>query len=77
MILDESAAGKSVILVSTELTELFELADRIAVMYQGSFMGIYKPSELTTETIGLLMAGVPMSEIHSGETQKEGGGEDR
>ena len=77
VILDESAAGKSVILVSTELTELFELADRIAVMYQGSFMGIYKPSELTTETIGLLMAGVPMSEIHSGETQKEGGGEDR
>ena len=46
-------------------------------MYQGSFMGIYKPSELTTETIGLLMAGVPMSEIHSGETQTEGGGEDR
>ena len=67
VILEEAAAGKSVILVSTELTELFELADRIAVMYQGRFMGIFDPSELTTETIGLLMAGVSMQEIRKEE----------
>ena len=63
VILRERSEGKSVLLVSTELSELFELADRIAVMYQGRFMGIFKPSELTTETIGLLMAGVSMEEI--------------
>ena len=67
VILRERSEGKSVLLVSTELSELFELADRIAVMYQGRFMGIYKPSELTTETIGLLMAGVSMEDIRKEE----------
>ena len=62
-ILAERAAGKSVLLISTELSEIFDLADRIAVMYQGQFMGIFKPDELNTETIGMLMAGVPADEI--------------
>lgn len=62
VILRERSAGKSVLLISTELSELFELADRIAVMYQGRFMGIWRTQELTTETIGLLMAGIPMEE---------------
>ena len=56
-ILGEKNSGKSVILVSTELSEIFALSDRIAVMYKGRIMGIYKNSELTTEKIGLLMAG--------------------
>ena len=68
VILEERSEGKSVLLISTELSELFELADRIAVIYQGRLMGIYRPSELTTEIIGLLMAGVPMEEIKKTET---------
>ncbi|KUO67716.1 MAG: heme ABC transporter ATP-binding protein [Clostridia bacterium BRH_c25] len=56
-ILDERKKGKSVLLVSTELSEIFELSDRIAVIYKGSLMGIYRNGELTTEKIGLLMAG--------------------
>ena len=71
VILRERSEGKSVLLVSTELSELFEIADRIAVMYQGRFMGIFKPSELTTETIGLLMAGVEMDEIRKNEKEHE------
>ena len=43
--------------MSTELSEIFELCDRIAVIYKGAFMGIYRHDELTTERIGLLMAG--------------------
>lgn len=58
-ILSEKAQGKSVLLISTELSEIFALADRIAVIYRGRFMGIYKPEELNTEKIGLLMAGMP------------------
>ncbi|MDO4620862.1 MAG: ABC transporter ATP-binding protein [Lachnospiraceae bacterium] len=69
VILEERAAGKSVLLVSTELSEVFELADRIAVMYQGRFMGIFRPSELTTEKIGMLMAGVTPEEIKRKETE--------
>lgn len=56
-ILAEKAKGKSILLVSTELSEIFTLSDRIAVLYQGRIMGIYKNGELTTEKIGLLMAG--------------------
>jgi simple sugar transport system ATP-binding protein len=56
-ILDERKKGKSVLLVSTELSEIFELSDWIAVIYKGSLMGIYRNGELTTEKIGLLMAG--------------------
>ncbi|MEG0779464.1 MAG: ABC transporter ATP-binding protein [Oscillospiraceae bacterium] len=56
-VLKEREAGKSVLLISTELSEIFQLCDRIAVMYKGGFMGIYSPEELNTEKIGLLMAG--------------------
>lgn len=56
-ILEERKKGKSVLLVSTELSEIFELSDRIAVIYKGSLMGIYRNGELTIEKIGLLMAG--------------------
>ena len=58
VILDEKEQKKAVLLVSTELTELFELCDRIAVMYQGRLMGIFHNGEKTTAEIGLLMAGV-------------------
>lgn len=56
-ILEEKQKGKTIILISTELSEIFSLSDRIAVMYKGEFVGIYKNSELDTEKIGLLMAG--------------------
>lgn len=53
----ERAKGKSILLISTELSEIFELSDRIAVIYKGMIQGIFNRSELTTEKIGLLMAG--------------------
>ena len=58
VILSEKENGKAVLLVSTELTEIFELCDRIAVMYEGRFMGIYRNGDLNTAQIGLLMAGI-------------------
>ncbi len=57
-ILEQRKAGKAILLVSTELSEIFSLSDRIAVMFKGRFMGIYSPTDLTTERIGLLMAGI-------------------
>lgn len=49
--------GRAILLVSTELSEVFGLCDRIGVIYQGKIQGIYRPNELTSEKIGLLMAG--------------------
>lgn len=56
-ILKQRAEGKGILLISAELSEIFALSDRIAVIYKGAIQGIFKPSELTTEKIGLLMAG--------------------
>ena len=58
VILNEKENKKAILLVSTELSEIFELCDRIAVMYKGRFMGIYNNGDLSTAQIGLLMAGI-------------------
>jgi simple sugar transport system ATP-binding protein len=56
-ILAERAAKRAVLLVSTELDEVFALADRIAVMYKGEIVGIVTP-EVSREKLGLMMAGI-------------------
>lgn len=57
-ILKAREEGCAVLLVSTELDEILELSDRIAVIYEGECMGIVSDKEATKEGIGLLMAGV-------------------
>ncbi|WP_297549095.1 ABC transporter ATP-binding protein [Thermococcus sp.] len=49
---------KAVLLVSADLDEVLQLSDRMAIMYEGQFMGIVKPDEVTEEQIGLMMGGV-------------------
>jgi simple sugar transport system ATP-binding protein len=56
-ILNEKKKDKAIVLISTELSEIFGLSDRIAVIYRGEIVGIYKNQDLDTEEIGLLMAG--------------------
>ncbi|MDO4494096.1 MAG: ABC transporter ATP-binding protein [Clostridia bacterium] len=58
VIMEEKENGKAVLLISTELSEIFEICDRFAIMYKGRVMGVFKNGEITTEQIGLLMAGV-------------------
>ena len=50
--------GCAVLLVSVELDEIFSLADRIAVMFDGRIMGERLPHETDETEMGLLMAGV-------------------
>lgn len=50
--------GTAVLLISEDLDEIFALADRIAVIYEGKIMGILSREEATKEKVGLLMAGV-------------------
>ena len=60
-IVQERDNGTPVIIVSTELDEVVELADRIAVMYRGRIIGIV-PSTTPRDVLGLMMAGVPHDE---------------
>ena len=49
--------GKAILIVSTELDEIFALSDRILVMYGGRIVAERKASETTPTEIGLYMAG--------------------
>ncbi len=49
--------GVGVLLVSEELEELLAIADRVAVLFQGRIMGVFKAGEADAERIGLLMGG--------------------
>jgi len=51
-------AGMAVLLISTELDEIFSLSDRIAVMYAGKIIDTLPIEAATRESVGLLMAGV-------------------
>ena len=50
--------GNTVILVSSELSEIMSLSDRVIVMYKGQITGEISPTEVSTVDIGLLMAGI-------------------
>ncbi|MFM8507272.1 MAG: ABC transporter ATP-binding protein [Actinomycetota bacterium] len=50
--------GTAVVLVSEDLDEVLELADRVAVMYRGRVVGILRAAEVSREKLGEMMAGV-------------------
>ncbi|MEN6408243.1 MAG: ATP-binding cassette domain-containing protein, partial [Anaerolineaceae bacterium] len=50
--------GAGVLLISEDLEEIFNLSDRIAVMFKGQIMGIFDVKQISLEEVGLLMAGV-------------------
>ncbi|WP_031488851.1 ABC transporter ATP-binding protein [Ureaplasma canigenitalium] len=56
-ILEEKKKGRAVLLISYELDEILSLADTIAVINVGSFIGVGPSSYMTRNKIGKLMAG--------------------
>ncbi len=50
--------GKGILLISTDLDEIFQLGDRVAVIYEGEIMAVGKPEEFSLEKLGLLMGGI-------------------
>jgi simple sugar transport system ATP-binding protein len=49
--------GKAILLVSSELSEIMALADRILVLYEGSIVHATRPRETDERTLGLHMTG--------------------
>ena len=56
-LISERNSGRAVLLFSTELDEVFALADRIAIMYRGEIIAIV-PATASREEVGLYMAGI-------------------
>ena len=52
-----AAAGVAVLLISSELEEILDLSDRIAVMYRGRIVGEMSPGETDLEQLGMMMGG--------------------
>jgi simple sugar transport system ATP-binding protein len=62
-IIEKRDQGCAVLLVSTELDEVMQLSDRIAVMYRGQILAVVDARKTTREEIGLLMAGVKQAAV--------------
>lgn len=58
--------GNAVILISSELSEIMSLSDRVIVMHKGKISGEIAPKDVDMMKVGLLMAGI----------REEGGEED-
>jgi simple sugar transport system ATP-binding protein len=54
---EAAASGVGVLLISEDLDEILELADRVLVMYEGRILGEFAAERANVEEIGLLMAG--------------------
>ena len=52
------ARGRAVLLISEDLEELFSVADRIAVMFEGRIVGTMAITDASVAKIGLMMSGV-------------------
>jgi len=57
-LIEQRAAGTATLLISEDLDEILNLADRIAVIYEGRIMGIVGREDVDVERIGLMMAGI-------------------
>ncbi len=56
-LLDAAERGAGVVLISEDLDELFQVADRIQVMYQGNLSDPVPTGEVDRAELGLLMSG--------------------
>ena len=69
-LVDLAARGSAVLVISQDLDELTEIADRIAVMFAGHLSEPVNAASASRETLGLLMGGanfkVPMEHSHAG-----------
>lgn len=57
-LLKEKKEGKAILLISTEISEIMTLSDRIGVMYRGKLLKIIQRKDAKVDEIGLLMAGI-------------------
>lgn len=57
VILAEREKGKTVLLISNELTEIMALSDRIGVIHDGKITRVFKNTSLSKEKVGYYMLG--------------------
>ncbi|MDO5064851.1 MAG: ABC transporter ATP-binding protein [Actinomyces bowdenii] len=71
-IVAERDTGTAVLIISSELDEIYALSDRIAVMYRGRIVGIVPP-DTPRDVLGLMMAGATADQAQAQAAQPDGG----
>src|SRR4029078_1246359 len=56
-IVEQRDAGAAILIVSTELEEVIAVGDRVAVMFDGTIVGILEAGAATFAAVGMLMGG--------------------
>ena len=64
-LIEQRDKGKAVLLVSFELDEVMNLADRILVMYEGEIVGEFGYNQVTRNELGLYMAGAKRDTVNA------------
>ncbi len=57
LLLEQRENNKAILLVTSELDQVFALSDRILVMYEGKIVGEFSPKGTSKEKLGLYMSG--------------------
>ncbi len=73
-LLDLAREGAAVLVISQDLDEIFEIADRIAVINKGALSKAEPVEEMSLEKIGLLMGGVHGEDPHAHDQAAQVGG---
>ena len=60
-IIEERDRGAAILLISTDLEEVRNLSDRLLVLFKGEIMGEVDPATAKVEDIGLMMAGMKLT----------------
>ena len=60
-LLELTQRGAAVVLISQDLDEIFQIADRVAVLHRGNLSDTYSIHEMTPDKIGLLMSGADIT----------------
>ncbi len=71
-LIDLARGGSAVLMISQDLEEIYEIADRIAVISRGELSPAYPADEISLERIGLLMAGTQDELGDNGELARLG-----
>lgn len=74
-ILRERELGAAILLISTELSEILALSDRILVMYKGEIKGELPGDRAEAHELGMMMAGYRQATSISGEEANDGSSE--
>ncbi|MFC5973853.1 ABC transporter ATP-binding protein [Halomarina salina] len=70
-LVDLREEGLAILFVSSKLEEIRALSDRIAVMYEGEFIDVVDPDEVSDEELGLLMAGRTLDSTGATDTDAD------